>query len=191
MGEFIPFFSYGVNHIATDIQHHITDESVVMKFRGVRWEEVKGLSGMVDLLIGFDNHDVFPVETAREQDMALWKSKFGTGWMLAGRPAAGCTCGDYGCRSMAVSANSALTIFKPPDFISAEAFGTETPAHYAACRNCKECKFRAEMVSFKEYETILNGLTLDIERKKWTASTPSASLRTRWSTITSRPGRAW
>ncbi len=45
----------------------------------------------------------------------------------------------------------------------------------AVCRNCKECKIRAEFVSFKENDeckAILNGLTLDKKQKKLAASYP-------------------
>jgi hypothetical protein len=65
--------------------------------------------------------------------------------------------------------------FQPLDFVSAEALGTDTPNRCAACRNCRECKFWADSISFKEnkeYEVIINGLKLDVEKKKWTASYP-------------------
>jgi hypothetical protein len=51
--------------------------------------------------------------------------------------------------------------FQPLDFIRAEALGTDAPSRCAACQNCKECKFRADSISFKEnreYEVIINGL---------------------------------
>jgi hypothetical protein len=51
--------------------------------------------------------------------------------------------------------------FHPLDFIRTEALGTDAPSWCAACRNCKECKFRADSISFKEnreYEVIINGL---------------------------------
>jgi hypothetical protein len=65
--------------------------------------------------------------------------------------------------------------FQPLDFIRAEVLGTDTPARCAACRNCRECKFQADSISFKEnkeYEVIINVLKLDVEKKKWTASYP-------------------
>jgi hypothetical protein len=45
------------------------------------------------------------------------------------------------------------------------------PARCAACHNCGECKFWADSISFKEnkeYKVIINGLKLDVEKKKWT-----------------------
>jgi hypothetical protein len=66
-------------------------------------------------------------------------------------------------------------LFQPLDFIRAEALGMDTPARGAAYRNCRECKFWADSITFKEnkeYEVILNGLHLDKEKKKWTAPYP-------------------
>jgi hypothetical protein len=39
----------------------------------------------MDMLTGFYNHGMFPVEKARKESVALWSSRFGTGLMLAGR----------------------------------------------------------------------------------------------------------
>jgi hypothetical protein len=53
--------------------------------------------------------------------------------------------------------------------------GTDTPAKCQAFQNCKECKFRADSISFKEnkeYEVIIDGLKLDVDKKKWTAWYP-------------------
>jgi hypothetical protein len=61
------------------------------------------------------------------------------------------------------------TLFNPPEFIPAEAMGTELPRRCPACRNCKECRFRMDSLSFKEnteYEIILSKLSLDVDRKK-------------------------
>jgi hypothetical protein len=63
--------------------------------------------------------------------------------------------------------------FQPLDFIWAKALGTNTTATCEACRNCKECKFRSDSISFREnreYEVIISGLQLDVDKKKWTAS---------------------
>jgi hypothetical protein len=167
-------FAYGVDEIATDLRHTLKDSSVLADFPEVTWEQVEGLSGQVELLIGMDNCRVFPAERSRKNSVALWASQFGTGWMLAGTTAASCACSECKC-ALPARAAAAAAMFRPPDFISAEAMGTETPARCATCRSCKECKFLAEAVSFKEnkeYEVILKGLSLDVEKKKWTASYP-------------------
>jgi hypothetical protein len=70
------------------------------------------------------------------------------------------------------------------DFIWVEAKGTNILAMCAACWNCKECKFRADSISFKknkEYEVIINCLKQDVENKKWTGLYPFSILP--WSLI--------
>jgi hypothetical protein len=65
--------------------------------------------------------------------------------------------------------------YVPLDFLSAEALGTETLRRCAACKKCKECQFRANVLTFKEnaeYEAILNNLVYSQELKRWTASCP-------------------
>ncbi len=64
---------------------------------------------------------------------------------------------------------------QPTKFIPAEAMGTELPRRCPACKNCKECLFRMDSLSFKEntkYEIILGMLRLDKSRKKWVAGYP-------------------
>ncbi|PVE29960.1 hypothetical protein DC007_14280, partial [Enterococcus faecalis] len=61
------------------------------------------------------------------------------------------------------------------DFLSAEAIGTDAPRRCASCQGCKECAFKTESLSWKENQelTIIEeGLTLDVEKKKWTAKYP-------------------
>jgi hypothetical protein len=71
------------------------------------------------------------------------------------------------------------TFFNPPEFIPAEVMGTELPRRCPACRNCKECQFRMDSLTFKEnteYEVILSKLHLDVERKQWIAGYPFNTL---------------
>jgi hypothetical protein len=164
-GEIHTIFVSGVDEIATDIQHSIIDMSMVEEFP----EDVQGLAGPVDMLIGFDNHGVFLVEKARKESMALWSSRFK---MLARRTSTGCACNECSCGAVAVTANFAMAAFKPLDFISTEALGTVTQAHSAALRNHKECKLRVDFMSFKATKAILNELTLVEKWKKLTASNP-------------------
>ncbi len=66
-------------------------------------------------------------------------------------------------------------LLNPPVFIPAEAMGTELPCRCPTCKNCKECQFRTDSLSFKEnaeYEVILSKLKLDVDRKKWVAGYP-------------------
>jgi hypothetical protein len=66
-------------------------------------------------------------------------------------------------------------LFNPPEFIPAEAMGTEVPRRCPPCRNCKECQFRMDSLTFKEkaeYEVMLSKLHLDVDRKGWVAGYP-------------------
>jgi hypothetical protein len=42
------------------------------------------------------------------------------------------------------------TLFNPPEFIPAEAMGTVLPQRCPACKNCKECQFWMDSLSFQE-----------------------------------------
>jgi hypothetical protein len=70
-GEIYTIFPYGVDQIATDIMHSITDKTVVEKIPEVWWEDLQGLTGTADMLIRFDKHGMFPVEKVRRESMAL------------------------------------------------------------------------------------------------------------------------
>ena len=77
-------FACGVDEIATNIRNSATT-NLLMLCLEVHWEDVQGLTGLMDMLTGFYNHGMFPVEKARKESVALWSSRFGTGLMLAGR----------------------------------------------------------------------------------------------------------
>lgn len=106
-------FAYGVDEIATDLRHTLKDSSVLADFPEVTWEQVEGLSGQVELLIGMDNCRVFPAERSRKNSVALWASQFGTGWMLAGTTAASCACSECKC-ALPTRAAAAAAMFRPP-----------------------------------------------------------------------------
>jgi hypothetical protein len=110
---------------------------------------VEGVAGKVDMLLGFDIHGIFPLEKERKGQLALWSSRLGTGWMIAGRADPECQCNKCEC-TVAISNNLTASCFQPLDFIRAEAMGTDTPARCPTCRSCRECQFRADSISFKE-----------------------------------------
>ncbi len=128
-------------------------------------------AGPIQLLIGMDHMEEAPREELRMQGIALYSSKFGMGYITGGDmtqlpdqepiPARVLSC--------------RTTFFNPPEFIPAEVMGTELPRRCPACRNCKECQFRMDSLTFKEnteYEVILSKLHLDVERKQWIAGYP-------------------
>jgi hypothetical protein len=47
---------------------------------------IEAVEGKVDLLMGQDNFRLFPIEQRRIEDAALYRSRFGTGWIACGRP---------------------------------------------------------------------------------------------------------
>jgi hypothetical protein len=104
--------------------------------------------------------------------MALFKSKFGTGWMASGN-AGGI---ETPLGQSEEDRESALVLlaqesknFQTPEFLSAEAMGVDLPRRCPTCKNCKECQFRMSAVSYKEdqeFHVILEGLKFNEERRK-------------------------
>jgi hypothetical protein len=71
--------------------------------------------------------------------------------------------------------NCKISIFVPLEFIAGEAMSIELPRRCPVCKNCKECQFRVDRLSFEEneeHEVILNKLHLDDERKQKIESNP-------------------
>jgi hypothetical protein len=132
-------------------------------------------AGRIQLLIGMDHMEEAPKEETRAQGVALYSSRFGTGYVTGGDMTA-----PQGQEFTSVRVLSCrTTFFNPPEFIPAEVMGTELPRRCPACRNCKECQFRMDSLTFKEnteYEIILNKLHLDVERKQWIAGYPFNTL---------------
>jgi hypothetical protein len=121
-------------------------------------------AGPIQLLVGMDHMEETPKEETRAQGIALYSLKFGTGYITGGDMTL-----PQGQEFTSVRVLSCrTTFFNPPEFIPAEVMGTELPRRCPACRNCKECQFRMDSLTFKEnteYEVILNKLHLDVERK--------------------------
>jgi hypothetical protein len=106
---------------------------------------LESLAGPIQLLIGMDHMEEAPREEERAQGVALYSSKFGTGYITGGdmthppgqEPA---SVRVLSCRT---------TLFNPPEFIPVEVMGTELPRRCPACQNCKECQFRMDSLTFK------------------------------------------
>ncbi len=128
-------------------------------------------AGPIQLLIGMDHMEEAPREEERAQGVALYSSRFGMGYVTGGNMTY-----PPGQEPTSVRVLSCrTTLFNPPEFIPAEVMGTELPRRCPACRNCKECQFRMDSLTFKEnteYEVILSKLRLDVERKQWIAGYP-------------------
>ncbi len=77
--------AYGMDHIMAPLE---AVDSTWMRtvFPEVPTGGLEAASGRVDLLIGHGNYKLFPVEHRRVQDAMLQRSRFGTGWIVSGRP---------------------------------------------------------------------------------------------------------
>jgi hypothetical protein len=94
-------------------------------------------AGPIQLLIGMDHMEEAPREEERAQGVALYSSRFGTGYVTGGNMTH-----PPGQEPTSVRVLSCrTTLFNPPEFIPAEAMGTELPRRCPACRNCKECMY--------------------------------------------------
>jgi hypothetical protein len=131
-------------------------------------------SGPIHMLIGMDHMKNAPREQGREEGVVLYQSEFNTGYVACGDMNQGDA--SKGRESTMLKVQSCRSgLFNPPEFIPAEAIGTELPSRCPACKNCKECQFCMEGLSFKEnteYEVILSKLRLDVDRRKWEAGYP-------------------
>ncbi len=61
------------------------------------------------------------------------------------------------------------------DFLTAEGLGVDLPRRCVTCDGCKECRFRAAHLTWREAEelrAIERGLVLDTQRRQWTARYP-------------------
>jgi hypothetical protein len=59
-GDMHTLFAYGMDEIVTEVNSSL-DQEEGAAFPQVEWEDVKGVAGRVDLLLGFDNMGCFPV----------------------------------------------------------------------------------------------------------------------------------
>ena len=199
-GKVVRITAHALESLTAPLQK-VDLSSMAESFPEASPEEVLGVSGEVEMLIGLDAAGIFPKKTRCVGRAALWASNFGSRWMLVGsQPAPE----DKFCRvlvaqdeetallkpglklrSRATSAvlpkkmtepcSGSVDHFVPSNFIAAEAMGTEVPRRCPSCRHCKECQFKMDCLSFKEnkeLEVIMDGLVLDVEAKKWTAAYP-------------------
>jgi hypothetical protein len=167
-GSIAEFTPYGVDKITGDSASMNLDKAkALFPFAACKLESP---AGPVHMLIKMDHMEDAPQEEDRAQGVVLYCSKFCTRYTASG---------DMGRQIRegppVKILNCRWGLFNPTDFIPAEAMGTEVPCRCPACRNCKECQFRMDSMTFKEnaeYEVILSKLRLDVERKKWIAEYP-------------------
>jgi hypothetical protein len=141
--------AHGVDHVLGDLLK-LDFSPAKQAFVSIPEKEVVAHHGLVKLLVGLDHLYLHPVEVERTGSLALHISMFGikTGWIISGNLAAA-------ARNTAWAGAVRNYHYVPLDFLSAEALGTEPLRRCSACMKCKECQFRASVLTFKanaEYE---------------------------------------
>ncbi len=171
-GSIAEFTPYGVERITGDaIRMNLDKAKALFPSAACMLESPEG---PIHMLIGMDHMRDAPQE--RDRGRRCCAISFGIQHRVSG-------CGNMSQESSdqirekpAVKVLSCRSgLFKPPDFIPAEAMGTDLPRRCPACKNCKECQFRMASLTFKEnteYKVILSKLRLDVGRKKWVAGYP-------------------
>jgi hypothetical protein len=155
--------AHDVDHVVGELPN-LDLSPAKQAFVSVPEKEIQAPKGVVDLLVGLDRLYLHPIKVERTGNLILYLSMFGvrTGWIVAG--------------NLAEAARGSVWVgsvrqgnYVPLDFLSAEALGTETMRRCSACKKCKECQFRASVLSFKEnaeYEAIINNLSYCKELKR-------------------------
>ena len=173
LGEEKRINAFGIEKIMAetedcDIQH-------LAAMLGVQAEAVNRPVGPMDLLIGVCEVDLLPVRVRVVDKLALYSSSFGSGYVVGG------SSGDsvHGLNEHAQqAAHAAGRVVKTIDFLSAEAHGVEVPRRCRNCRGCKECGMRVGQLTWTEnmeLSHIERGLSLDVDKKRWTAEYPFKS----------------
>jgi len=84
-GRMVEVAAYGMSHIMDPLEE--TDLRLMRAaFPEAPTGGIEAVEGKVDLLMGQDNFRLFPIEQRRVEDAALYRSRFGTGWIASGVP---------------------------------------------------------------------------------------------------------
>ena len=165
--------AFGLHRITTDVKVYGL-EDVVGLFNDLTMENIDPPDGPVDLLVGLGRADLLPVQLELVDKLAVFTSRFGTGYMVAGSHKDIFVMGERESKACTVSYIEARNL-RPLDFLTAEAVGTDVPRRCRSCKNCKECDFKVRSLTWKEnaeLAQIEKGLSLDPVARKWTAAYP-------------------
>jgi hypothetical protein len=84
-GRTVEVAAYDMSHIMDPLEE--TDLRLMRAaFPEAPTGGIEAVEGKVDLLMGQDNFRLFPIEQRRVEDAALYRSRFGTGWIASGVP---------------------------------------------------------------------------------------------------------
>ena len=171
-GNIHHIWAYGIDKITGDISSP-SDVDLQEFFPQSDVQKITLPSGSVDLLVGINYPNLFPVQIASKGNLALYKSMFGSGFLVGGNVADRIP-DPAKCHHAAIVAHG-IAKSLVPDFLSAESLGVELPRRCRACQGCKECTYKATHLSWQEnaeLRVIEEGLSLDPVDKKWTSSYP-------------------
>ena len=167
--------AFGIEKITSDALP-VSLGNVAQDF-GLADEEIARPTGSVDLLLGMDQANLMPKKDSVIDNLALYSSCFGTGWIVGGVLKEEGSSEDDNDSPQQVF-HLEVRGMKPVDFFSAEGFGVDIARRCKSCNGCKECAFKARQMTWREAQelaVIEKGLTLDPVAKVWTAKYPYAT----------------
>ena len=175
-GTSISVHAFGIDRITADLEP--TDVLSAAEAFELKLEQLQRPVGKVQLLVGMNYTDILPVQTEVKKKVALYSSKFGTGYLVGGTLEADVDGGEQLDTFAHTVCHAGGRTLKPVDFLTAETFGVDIPRRCRYCRGCRECGFRARQLTYTEateLSVIEKGLTLDTVKKVWTAEYPFAT----------------
>ncbi len=164
-GDFKPIKVFAVDDVAGTIG------GIELGGKWARIREARRSSGPVDLLVGIGAAALHPRFECMRGDWSVFSSSFGTRFLAAG--GAGSTATAGAARAIALVAGSREAV--PPDFVTAEALGTDAPRRCVNCLGCRQCRYRNTQMSWQEAEELQmidEGLRFDERAGRWIASYP-------------------
>lgn len=171
-GNTVEIHAYGIERITADMKP-VNLQDVVDVFK-LDSDQLNRPVGPVDLLIGISHVDIMPTKSEVSGKLALYRSYFGTGYILGGILENLNHTEEVDDFAHSVS-HAEVRNIRPIDFISAEGFGVDVPRRCKHCKGCKECGFKASQLTWteaNELSHIEKGLTLDTVNRIWTAQYP-------------------
>ena len=171
--------AYCIDNICEETESGDMNE-IVKLFDGVSAEEVARVRKKVDLLIGSDYLGLHPKPVQESKNLILYKSRFGTGKLIAGKHELvknNNTFSSY-AKIVAKSTIGNVKVFRENrgvDFFTAESFGVNVPPKCDRCMRCKECTFLAQRLSRieqRQYTIMHNNLKLDPIAQQWSTEYP-------------------
>ena len=122
------------------------------------WERVDSRpTGEVELLVGSDNLGLHPSEIEKHGNLKMYKSEFGSGYVLGGsHPAleylnSSIPANSASVHHVNVSLNATRLSFKSiRDYFDANELEVQFPRRCNSCMNCEECTFLSQQLSLRE-----------------------------------------